>query len=97
MNDVDLAEVLNSIQKLNDEVEFDMIMFCSSNGYGLKGGLITTDDVDINNRKDDLRDMIGYMLRNAEITKEDIIQSKRIKSEIKSMLNMIIEIEEMDN
>lgn len=93
MNEKELAEVFDRIHSMNDEIDFEMISFCVTNGYGMQGALIKSEGVDISNRKTDLVDMVGYMLANMEIKKSDIILTEHLKGESKNMLLMIKNME----
>lgn len=95
MNEKELAELFDIIHSMNDEIDFDIISFCVTNGYGMKGALVKSEGIDISNRKTDLVDMVGYMLANMEIKKSDIILTEHLKGESIIMLSMIKDMEKL--
>ena len=95
MNDVDMSKLFTILKGINETLDFDIIMFVCSNKRNLKGGMCCKDDVNINDRKIDIVDMISYMLKNAEITIEDILATMTLKKEQAKMLGLVKLIEEI--
>lgn len=97
MKHIDLYKLYNIIEDVNDNLDFDIIMFVASDKKNMKGGIIVSDFVKIKDRKIDIVDMIGYMLKNAEVSLEDIEATMRLKKEEIIMLGLVKLIEEVEN
>lgn len=97
MNDADMSKLFEILEDINETLDFDIIMFVCSNKRNLKGGMCCKDNVNVNYRKIDIVDMIGYMLKNADVKLEDIMSTMRLKKEESKMLGLIKLIDEMED